>query len=388
MSQRAIIHTITPGDHFSPRTGSAIPTVVDGLASAATAAGAARHSVVIDRSTFVPRYRSADVLEYAGARGPRRSERYRDIVRGRFGGERAATASYYRPIADAVRALPPSIVLAHNAPLLPWLLRDTEHRVVLYAHNELLRTYSRAEAGRVLNNAAAIVCVSSSLAEATASRLPRRFTDRIRVVRNGSDVHRFTPRVAEPGSPPVAAPQTVRVVFVGRVIPEKGADVLLRAAALTTNRRLEFTVVGSSGFARDAALSPHEQELRLLAEKVRAPVRFEPFADRAALPRLLRDADILVIPSRWPDPCPLTVGEGLAAGLPIIASRIGGIPEIVAPSTRLVAADDPAALAAELDALAGDRPLRERLARDARAWAETHDWPSAWRQLHDALAGI
>jgi glycosyltransferase involved in cell wall biosynthesis len=252
----------------------------------------------------------------------------------------------------------------------------------------LLRTYSRAEAGRMLESAAAIVCVSSSLAESTARRLPRRFADRIRVVRNGSDVHRFTPRERTAGPSSPSTPSTVRVVFIGRVIPDKGADVVLRAAALTTNRHLEFTVVGSSGFARDAPLSPYEQELRRLARAARSPVRFEPFVDRAELPELLRAADILVIPSRWPDPCPLTVGEGLAAGLPIIASRIGGIPEIVAPSTRLVTADDPAALAAELDSLAGDRPLRDTLARDARAWAETHDWPSAWRQLRDVLAGI
>ena len=133
MSQRAIIHTITPGDHFSPRTGSAIPTVVDGLASAALAAGGPRHSVVIDRSTYVPRYPSADILEYEGVRCPRRGERNFDLLRGRLGGERTAGASYYRPIADAVSELSPSIVLAHNAPLLPWLLRGTEHRVVLYA---------------------------------------------------------------------------------------------------------------------------------------------------------------------------------------------------------------------------------------------------------------
>lgn len=388
MSQRAIIHTITPGDHFSPRTGSAIPTVVDALASAALAAGAPRQSVVIDRSTSAPRYPSADVVEYEGVRRPRRRERYFDLLRGRLGGERRAGASYYRPIADAVREMPPSIVLAHNAPLLPWLLRGTEHRVVLYAHNELLRTYSRAESGRILNDVAAIVCVSSSLAEATTARLPRRLADRIRVVRNGADVHRFTPRPPAPASPPAATPRPLRVVFIGRVIPDKGADVVLRAAALVANGDLEFMIVGSSGFARDAPLSSYERELRHLADQVRAPVRFEPFVDRAALPGMMRDADVLVIPSRWPDPCPLTVGEGLASGLPIIASRIGGIPEIVAPSTRLVTADDPAALAAELDALAGDGPLRDALARDARAWAEAHDWSWAWRQLREALAGI
>lgn len=381
MSARRIVHTITPGDHFSPRTGSAIPTVVHGFASAARDSGDARHSVVIADSTYVPRYDSADVIEYALAPRPRRAERTLDLLRGRFGRERAATAAYYRPIAEAMAAGRPATVLAHNAPLMPWLLRDTEHRVVLYAHNELLRTYTRAEAARVLDPAAAIVCVSDSLAAATAQRLPRRFRSRIHVVRNGADVGRFTPRASRPVGP-------VRVAFIGRVIADKGADVVVRAAGLVRHPDLEFAIVGSSGFARDSPLSEYEQRLRRLAAGSKAPMRFEPFVDRDALPSLMRETDVLVIPSRWPDPCPLTVGEGLASGLPIVASRIGGIPEIVAPTTRLVAPDDPAALAAELDALAADPLLRDRLGTDARAWAEAHDWRWAWRELRSLLDAI
>ena len=137
---RRVIHVITPGDHFSPLTGSAIPTVVDGLSRAGARAGAPRPHVVVDRSTWQPRYDSADVIEYTGARGPDRRARFADAIRGRIGMPRSAIAAYYGPIADAVRAQPPSIVVAHNAPILVRLLRDTAHRVVLYAHNDLLRT--------------------------------------------------------------------------------------------------------------------------------------------------------------------------------------------------------------------------------------------------------
>ena len=81
-----VLHTITPGDHFSPRTGSAIPTVVDGLARAAGRdCGPFRHSVVIDRTTMRPRYGSAAVIEYDGARGPTSNERVVDLARGRVG---------------------------------------------------------------------------------------------------------------------------------------------------------------------------------------------------------------------------------------------------------------------------------------------------------------
>ena len=62
----------------------------------------------------------------------------------------------------------------------------------------------------------------------------------------------------------------------------------------------------------------------MLADGLRPNVKFVPFVDRSALPSLLRTADVLVVPSRWAEPSGLTVGEGLATGLPVIASLVGG----------------------------------------------------------------
>lgn len=383
MTLPPLVHAITPGDHFSPRTGSAIPTVVHALASAALAAGDPKQAVLLDRSTYRPRYDSAEAIEYAGVPQPGPLARRADVIAGRLGGSRPGIAAYHRPLAEALRGRPPSIVLAHNAPVLVRLLRDSGHHPVLYAHNNLLRTYSRREAGRMLDGAAGIVCVSESLAEVTRAQVPRRLAERVRVVRNGSDTERFRPREQPPGGD---AP--VRVLFVGRMIPDKGADVLVRAAALLRTARVEVTIVGSAGFARDAPLTPYEQSLRTLAAGSRTPIRFEPFTARDALPDLLAGADVFVIPSRWPDPCPLTVGEGLAAGLPLVASRIGGIPEIAAPSSRLVTADDAPALARAIDELAGDPSLRRRLGAASRAHAEAHDGAWAWRTLRGVLAEL
>lgn len=385
-----VLHAITPGDHFSPRTGSAIPTVVDGLADAAARDGGRfRHLVVLDRSTMTPRYGSAGVIEYTGARRPTRLERVADLARGRVGLPRSAAARFYDPVAEAIRCREPAFVLAHNAPVLPWLLRETEHRVVLYAHNDLLRTYTQRESARMLDSVAAIVCVGESLAEHTRSALPGRLADRVRVARNGIDCIRFWPGPHGAGDASGADKASLRVMFVGRMIPEKGPDVLIRAAERLGRPDLEYLLVGSQGFARDDQLSPYEQQLHRLADQATAAsgatFRFEPFVDRSALPALLRSADLLVVPSRWAEPSGLTAAEGLATGLPIIASRVGGLPDVVGPAGELVEPDDPSALAASIARLADDPEARMQMSERARAHAVAHDWSWAWSNLRQVL---
>lgn len=378
----AVIHAITPGDHFSPLTGSAIPTVVDGLARGASANGDDRQRVVVQRGTYRPRYGSADVVECDVAPAVRRWSRYTDPLSGALGLPRSAPAVSFGPTVRALRTQPPSIVLAHNAPLLPWLLRNDEHRVVLYAHNHLLRSFSRSEAGRVLDTVESIVCVSEALADMTRGRLPPRIAERVRVVANAVDTEHFAPR--RPDGPPTGhAP--MRIMFVGRVIPEKGADVLIRAAAHFDPTEVEIVIVGSEGFDSEARLSRYERDLRELAGRGRVPVAFQPFVDRRALPELLRSADVLVVPSRWAEPSGLTVGEGLATGLPVVASRVGGIPEVLGSAGLLVAPNDVDDLHSALRRLMDDVGLRSRLGQAARARARSYDWPEAWRRLRSIL---
>ena len=398
---KTVIHAITPGDHFSPRTGSAIPTVVHGLATAAARdADPVRHAVVLDESTMQPRYDSAEMIEYERGQWLSRNDRALDALRARLGATRTATRRFYAPVADAISRREPSIVLAHNAPVLPQLLRDTPHRVVLYAHNDVLRTYSRGEAHRALDGVAAIVTVGESLADRTRAALPPYLAERVRVVHNGVDCEMFSPAASEgtqaradaaaSGSSSTSTDsERLRVVFLGRMIEEKGPDVLIRAAGLLRRPDLEVLLIGSQGFARDAALSPYELELRRLAAEATtasgSDIRFEPFVDRIALPDLLRSADVLVVPSRWDEPSGLTAAEGLATGLPVIASRVGGLADVVGSAGILVAPDDPSALAGALAALADDAEARQARGRMARQHALEHDWSWAWSNLRRVL---
>jgi glycosyltransferase involved in cell wall biosynthesis len=379
-----LIHVITPGDHYSPRTGSATSTVVHGLSAAAQRDGSGyRPFVVLDVSTMHPRYDSATPIEYAGAPAPSRRERMTDVALGRMGLPRRAAARYFRPAADAIVRRPPAIVLAHNAPVLTWLLRESPHRVVLYAHNDLLGTYTRAEAMRMLGGVAGIVAVSDSLAERLRAQLPQELERLVRTVGNGVDCDEFTPARQASRREPSGAP--LRVLFVGRIVRDKGPDVLVQAANILARDDLEFLIVGSQGFDRGAPLSAFETDLRRSASRGSARVGFEPFTERQELAELMRSADVLVVPSRWQEPSGLTAGEGLASGLAVVASRVGGIPEVVGSAGRYVSPDDPDALAEAIAELADDAALRQLLGSAARRRALEHDWSWAWSNLRGVL---
>lgn len=378
-----IIHAITPGDHFSPRTGSAIPTVVHGLATASAVEHdpAGKHVVLLDRATYPDRYPSAEVIEYDGVPYPSPAERAWDAVMARFQLPRRAAARAFRPLYEALAEQPVATVVAHNAPALAALLRDQPHAVILYAHNDILRTATRAELA-LLGDVRAIVCVSRDLADRTSSRLPPALAERVHVVDNGVDTQFFFP------APAPSANETLRVMFLGRMVAEKGPDVLLRAAAALDRSDLEFILVGSSGFDAAAAPSPYERSLRTLAERVRSRVTFLPFVARAHLPGLLRSADVFVAPSRWPEPSGLTLGEAMATGLPIVTTNTGGIPEVVGATALLTSPDAPLEVAGAIARLADDSALRLRLGEGARQRALTHDWARSWRQFAAIIGSL
>lgn len=373
--QRRLIHVITPGDHFSPSTGSATVSVVHGL-SAATPAGAPRPAVLVGTGTYADRYDSAEVIEYV-ERPAHHTDRYVDVLMARLGGTRIRARERYRAALVDQQSWDPAFVIGHNAvQLIPSV--DARHLAVLYAHNDLLRTYRRREAAASLRNVRAVVAVSSDLAGRLQSSLPRELRDRVEVVVNGVDVAAFD-------APTRTRGERLRVAFVGRMVPDKGADVAVEALARLNRTDIEATFIGSEGFDAARPRSAYELELRRKAEPLGDRVSFLSFQPRRQVAELLREADAVLVPSRWPDPCPLTVLEGMAAGAAVVASEIGGIPEVAGGAATLVPPGDAAALADVLAALADDEGLLARKQAEALGRARGRDWGVVARELAEAL---
>jgi glycosyltransferase involved in cell wall biosynthesis len=193
--------------------------------------------------------------------------------------------------------------------------------------------------------------------------------DRITVVPCGVDLRRFC--VRGPAEPRASRP---RVVVVGRMVERKGIGNVLTALALLPD--VELVVAG--GPPRDRL--DHDAEVRRLRKLaaelgVDDRVEFRGAVDRTAVPALLRSADVVAC-CPWYEPFGLVAVEAMACGRPVVASAVGGLAESVVDGATgvLVPPRRPDRIAAAIDRLLRDAPLRRKLGRSGAYRARRYGW--------------
>lgn len=164
-------------------------------------------------------------------------------------------------------------------------------------------------------------------------------------------------------------PRSRIVVSVARIAPQKGLDLLVSAAAhLAHEARAAAPVTWLVAGDGDTELG---DRLREQVADAGVDVRF--LGARDDVPSLLAAADVLAVSSRW-EARPLVVQEALAAGLPVVATNVGGIPEVLGGAGELVQADSSRAFARAVGALLSDPERhRERAEAGVRRFAELPD---------------
>lgn len=131
------------------------------------------------------------------------------------------------------------------------------------------------------------------------------------------------------------ADNDIVLLFTGRFSPEKGVRELLEAFGNVKNPQVKLLVVGGYFFG-SGIMNPFEQEMKKLAESMKDRVRFTGFVDYDKIPEFYALADMVVIPSVWDDPAPLTVIESLTCGKALITTYSGGIPEYADPESSII----------------------------------------------------
>ncbi len=280
-------------------------------------------------------------------------------------------AASRRAVRHAVRRFGPDVVHAHwwfPGGLVLWPPMRGTPPAVLTSHGTdlfLLDRFSAARplARRIVRAAAQVTVISTPLVpRVRALGVP---DERITVVPMPLDRAAFA-------SAPVAAGTPGRLLFVGRLIERKGAEYALRAVAelVRQGRAVTLTIIGDG---------PERPALERLAGElgVADRTRFEGALPPDEVARRYRECGILVMPAvtDWKgeqEGFGMVLVEGMSAGVPIVATRSGGIPDVIRDGDTglLVPERDASALAAAVGRLLDDAPLRARLgagaARDVR----------------------
>ena len=242
-------------------------------------------------------------------------------------------------------------ILEVNAPLID---EQRTHRVLVDEQAADAALQEQVQA------ALATICVSDPVRDWVIARTEG---TRVFTVPNGVNVHRITPQPESPGAPVVT--------FVGTLKPWHGVDVLLRARA-QAHKDWQLRIIGDG---------PMRAELDDLARSLGIDVDFRGAVAPDAIPQHMAGTAIGVAPYPAMDTdsdqyfSPLKVYEYMAAGLPVVASRVGQLPAIMGESAYLVPPSDPEALAEALDALVANPVERAQVGSDNRRQAEReHSW--------------
>lgn len=293
-----------------------------------------------------------------------------------------------RAVADVLRAEQPDLMHVHNtfpalSPSIYGAAQRAGVRVVQHLHNArlvciqpfLLRdgractdcvdrrlpmpgvTHGCYRGSRLQSGAATAVQLTQRLVGTGQVDLFIAVSDHIRRVVPVDAAVCHNALASDPGAR-AAAEDRGYAMFVGRLSPEKGVDVLLDAAA--TVPMLPVVIVGDG--PERGALEDKARRLRL------GNVEFVGRVEHTRVLELLRGARVVVAPSIGQEPFGLSIVEAAAVGVPAIAARAGGLPEVVADGETgmLVPAGDASALAAALSA-ALDAARMARLGAAARA---------------------
>ena len=223
-----------------------------------------------------------------------------------------------------------------------------------------------------------VVAVSGFVGAAVARELGPQWRRKTAIIANGVDTavvsgecSVFSDGLNRPLSTQHSALSTaggtdpLHLVIVAHLMAEKGIQVALAALAQARDELppLRLSIAGRG---------PYAPELQAAVVRLGLADQVAFLGSITAQAALLRGADVALVPSLWQEACPFGVIEAMAAGLPVLASATGGVPELLGDTGILVPPGDVAAFAAGLRRLAGDAGERARLGRAAQARVAAH----------------
>lgn len=241
--------------------------------------------------------------------------------------------SYGRKITNTLKEF--DVICIQNEPnLLIFIDKAPNQKIILHMHNEHLAIkHLTFIYKRVLKKVDKVLCVSEYIMEKSVREFPK-FKDKFSVLMNAADTDSFRPRTnIDPDilkNIPSKKLEELFIVYVGRLTQEKGVHILVEAFGEVVKRHANVKmVVAGSSFFSGAARTPYQDKLVELSAAFADKIIFTGFLRHEYIRYLYNIADVVVVPSIWNDPCPLVVLESMSSGCATIATKVGGIPEMI-----------------------------------------------------------
>lgn len=215
------------------------------------------------------------------------------------------------------------VIILENRPGYALKLRNiTDAKLVYHLHNDILNS-EISQYHPLYDSADRIITVSDYIGSRVKTICQH--DTKTTTVLNGINLGSFTSMQQKPKE--INKPLTI--VFSGRLIPEKGILPLIMAMQqLKDKSDINLVIIGSGSLGNNKEQTPFLQQLHQSAQGLHN-IRFTGYIEYAEMAHYLHEADVAVLPSTWEEPFGLTCAEALAAGLPIVTTRRGGIPEVV-----------------------------------------------------------
>jgi glycosyltransferase involved in cell wall biosynthesis len=265
---------------------------------------------------------------------------------------------------------PPSYLAALARPQLPMPVVVTSHGGDVFERNVRLRKSAIVErCVEGLRSADALIAISRFTREGL-TRLCPYTAPRIVDIPNGVTLSNFTEHAKQPSDLDATIQPGKYAIMLGRLKYRKGTDVLLQAMARTPEKNCVQLVIVGDGEERAI--------LEVLADQLglQERVRFVGTVTGEAKSYLLQNARFGVVPSRQWEAFGLVVLEGYASGLPMIATDMPGLADLIRPGTTglVVPPESPEALAGALTRLFADDVLVAKMSGNARTFVQSYDW--------------
>lgn len=234
---------------------------------------------------------------------------------------------YLSRVINSIRHQQFDIILIENRPGFALKLKDIiSAKLVIHQENDYINNQTK-RGNEIYNNTTLIINTSNYITQQV--KTINKEGNKCVTVLNGINTFHFYNAIPYSREKLGFNNKDFVIVYSGRLTQEKGILPLIQAIKqLNAIPNLKLLIIGASSYGIDKFPTPFVEHLQQESESIRNQVTYTGFVDYQLIPSYLKMADIAVVPSIWEEPFGLTVVEAMAAGLPLITTRSGGIPEI------------------------------------------------------------